>query len=232
MLRKMMNAIISKLRKQPFEIDPACGSKDLVYVLFSYFVRALRGLVLKCGCKRSKGFVFAGANSRILYGKHCSLGKSLNIGSNVVISALSKDGVIIGDNVTIKDNTIIECTAVLRSIADGMRIGNNVGISQNCFFAARAKIEIGNDVIIGPGVSMFSENHNYKDVGTPIRLQGENRKGIVVEDDVWIGANATVLAGVRIGRHSVIGAGSVVVRDVAPYSVYAGTPAKLIKTIK
>ena len=228
MLRKIMNAIISKLRSQPFEIDSACNSKDLICILCSYFVRALRGEFFKCGCKTSKGLIFAGANSHILHANHCSLGKSLNIGNNVVINALSSEGVVIGDNVTIKDNTIIECTAVLRSIAEGIRIGDNVGISQNCFFAARAMIEIGNDVIIGPGVSFFSENHNYKDVDTPIRLQGETRRKIVIEDDVWIGANATILAGVRVGKHSVIGAGSVVTKDVSANSVVAGCPAKAV----
>lgn len=229
MLRKIMNAIISRLRKQPFEIDPICNSKDLLCILCSYFVRALRGVHFKCGCRSSKGLVFAGTNSRILHASHCSLGKSLNIGNNVTINALSKQGVIIGDNVTIKDNTIIECTAVLRSIAEGIKIGNNVGISQNCFFAARAMIEIGNDVIIGPGVSLFSENHNYKDANTLIRLQGESRKKIIIEDDVWIGANATILAGVHIGKHSVIGAGAVVTKDVPSNSVYAGNPARPIK---
>lgn len=228
MLRKIMNAIISRLRKQPFEIDPTCNSRDLICILCSYFVRALRGVFLKCRCKTSKGLVFAGANSRILHASHCALGKSLNIGDNVVINALSSEGVVIGDNVTIKDNTIIECTAVLRSVAEGIRIGNNVGISQNCFFAARAMIEIGNEVIIGPGVSLFSENHNYKDINTPIRLQGETRKKIVIEDDVWIGANAIILAGVHIGKHSVVGAGSVVTKDVPANSVVVGSPAKLV----
>lgn len=229
MLRKIMNAIISRLRKQPFEIDSACNTKDLICILCSYFVRALRGEFLKCGCKSSKGIVFAGANSRILHANHCSLGKSLNIGDNVAINALSKQGVVIGDNVTIKDNTIIECTAVLRSIAEGIKIGNNVGISQNCFFAAREMIEIGNDVIIGPGVSLFSENHNYERSDKLIRLQGETRKAIVIEDDVWIGANATILAGVHIGKHSVIGAGAVVTKDIPSNSVYAGNPARSIK---
>jgi acetyltransferase-like isoleucine patch superfamily enzyme len=89
-------------------------------------------------------------------------------------------------------------------------------------------IEIGNDVIIGPGVSLFSENHNYKDINTPIRLQGETRKKIVIEDDVWIGANAIILAGVYIGKHSVVGAGSVVTKDVPANSVVVGSPAKLV----
>ena len=90
-------------------------------------------------------------------------------------------------------------------------------------------IEIGNDVIIGPGVSLFSENHNYERSDKLIRLQGETRKAIVIEDDVWIGANATILAGVHIGIHSVIGAGAVVTKDIPSNSVYAGNPARSIK---
>lgn len=221
-----MNSIIRKLRKQPFEIDDACGTRDLFIVLFTFAMRAFRGSILKFFCKKSKGLIFLGKNSKIKHANHCSFGKSLNIGNNVVIDALSKEGVVIGDNVTIKDNTIIECTAVLRNLSEGIEIGSNVGISQNCFIAARAKIKIGNDVIIGPGVSFFSENHNFSNSEELIRLQGETRKNIIIEDDVWIGANATILAGVHIGTHSVIGAGSIVTKDVPAYTVVIGSPAK------
>lgn len=161
-----------------------------------------------------------------------SSGRSLTIGNSCYIDALSKNGITVGNNVTIRDGTIIECTSVIRLIAEGVIIGNNVGISQNCFIAARGMIKIGNDVIIGPGVSLFSENHKFDNIEIPIVNQGETRANLTINDDVWIGAKATILAGVTIGAHSVVAAGSVVTKDVPEYSVVAGVPAKVIKMRK
>jgi acetyltransferase-like isoleucine patch superfamily enzyme len=78
-------------------------------------------------------------------------------------------------------------------------------------------------------VSFHAENHRYEDTDVPIRLQGETRRGIVVEDDCWLGAGAIVLDGVRIGRGAVVAAGSIVTRDVPAYTVVAGSPARVIK---
>ena len=72
-------------------------------------------------------------------------------------------------------------------------------------------------------------NHNFRDVGKRIDEQGVSTKLVAIEDDVWIGANAVVLAGVKIGRHTVIGAGSIVSHDIPPYSICVGSPAKVIK---
>ncbi|MDL2305398.1 acyltransferase, partial [Bacteroides sp. OttesenSCG-928-D19] len=72
-------------------------------------------------------------------------------------------------------------------------------------------------------------NHNFEDVNIPIDEQGVDTLPVVIEDDVWIGANAVILPGVTVGKHSVIAAGSVVSRSVPPYSVCAGIPAKVIK---
>src|SRR5690606_28867657 len=72
-------------------------------------------------------------------------------------------------------------------------------------------------------------NHGYEDTSLPPSKQKEISKIIVIEDRVWIGANSVVTAGVRIGKHSIVGAGSVVTKDVPPYSVVAGSPARIIK---
>jgi len=72
-------------------------------------------------------------------------------------------------------------------------------------------------------------NHSYQDITIPIHKQGVSRQEITVEDEVWIGANCVVVAGVTIGKHSVIAAGSVVTKDVPPYSVVVGNPGRVIK---
>lgn len=108
-------------------------------------------------------------------------------------------------------------------------IGSNVSINRGCSFYAghkikEAKIIIKNNVAIGPEVSFFAAGHdskdiNLKDTGSPI----------IVEDNVWIGGRSIVLQGVIIGEGAIVAAGSVVTKDVAPWTVVGGVPAKFIK---
>jgi len=179
--------------------------------------------------KESKGVVFLGRRSKIKFKYKIKVGKTITIGDNVEINALSKNGIIIGNNVSIHRNTIIECTGVIRQLGVGLIIGNNVGIAQNCFIQVRGEVIIGNNVIFGPGVSVFSENHKFSDPDIPIVEQGEKRKGVVIEDNVWIASGATILDGVHIGNNSIVAAGSVVNKNVPPYAIVGGVPAKILK---
>ncbi len=76
---------------------------------------------------------------------------------------------------------------------------------------------------------IIPNNHLFKDPNKPIQLQGSEAKGIIIEDDVWIGHSVSVLDGVRVGKGSVLGAGSVINKDVPPYSVVGGIPAKVLR---
>jgi acetyltransferase-like isoleucine patch superfamily enzyme len=107
-----------------------------------------------------------------------------------------------------------------------------VGIAQNCFIQVRGEVIIEDNVIFGPNVSVFSENHNFGDPELPVTVQGENRKGVTIESGVWIGTRSIILDGVRVGKNSIVAAGSVVNKDVLPYSIVGGVPAKLIKMRK
>lgn len=90
-------------------------------------------------------------------------------------------------------------------------------------------VEIGNNVIFAQHVGILAMNHGYADIHTPIRDQKCTADLIRIEDNCWIGSNSIVIAGVTIGRHSVVAAGSVVTRDIPPYSVAAGNPARIIR---
>lgn len=92
-------------------------------------------------------------------------------------------------------------------------------------------VTIGNHVNLAQGITISALNHNFADPSLPIDAQGVSTSQIVIEDDVWIGANAVVLPGVRIGRHSVVAAGAVVTRDVPSGSLVAGVPATVRKII-
>jgi maltose O-acetyltransferase len=107
-------------------------------------------------------------------------------------------------------------------------IGDNSGIGVNCFLNSGTRI--GKNVMMGPEVHVYTSNHRHERIDVPMIEQGyENARTVIIEDDVWIGAKAIILPGVRIGKGSIIGAGSIVTKDVAAYSVAAGNPAKVIK---
>jgi acetyltransferase-like isoleucine patch superfamily enzyme len=122
------------------------------------------------------------------------------------------------------------------TIEDFSTINNGMG---DVIIGKRAIVGIGN-VVIGPviigdnvifaqHVGILAMNHGYKDLDIPIRDQPCTFAQITIEDNCWIGSNAVVTAGVTIGRHSVIAAGSVVTKDIPPYSIAAGNPARIIR---
>jgi len=108
-----------------------------------------------------------------------------------------------------------------------IEIGDNSGIGVNAWISNNTKI--GSNVLMGPDVLIFSGSHKFREKEKLIREQGyDNPAPVIIEDDVWIGARVIILGGIRIQTGAVIGAGSVVTKDVKPYTVVAGSPAKVI----
>jgi len=153
-----------------------------------------------------------------------SCGTNVTIAENVLINR-HKD-IIVGNNFTIN-----RYSSIFVGINGGkLSIGDNCYIGSFCIISShRGSIEIGNDVMLANGVFLEPANHKYSDLTKPMRLQGHDVGKIIIEDDVWIGNNCVVLKNVRIGKGSIIGAGSVVTKNVEPYSIMGGVPAKLIK---
>ncbi|MBU1195108.1 MAG: acyltransferase [Proteobacteria bacterium] len=175
-----------------------------------------------------KNLVFVGPCVELRNKKMISFGSSVTLGKGAIIDGLSKEGVAISNNVNIGPYCIIEATGVISDIGKGIFIGENSGIGAFSFIGGAGGVKIGKNVIMGQRVSFHSENHNFNNVNLPIREQGVTRKGIVIEDDCWVGANVLFLDGAHICSGSVIAAGSVV-RDYIPKnSVIAGVPAKVI----
>lgn len=231
-MKHCIEKIIHKLGKTGYKLDENLTNKGLAIEIFSKIPCIIRGTIKKIGLKKSSGLLFAGRRCKLRHKYLISIGKTLTLGDNVEINALSKHGVKIGDNVTILKNTIIECTGVIRELGEGIEIGNNVGISQSCFIQVRGYVKIGSHVIMGPGVSIFSENHNTGSIEEYIINQGATRQGVTIEDGVWLGAKCLILDGVTVGQHSIVAAGSVVTKNIPPYSIVGGVPAKLIKSRK
>lgn len=131
----------------------------------------------------------------------------------------------VGKNLIVRSGVIILCP-------ERLTIGDDVAINDNVWINAAGGISIGNYVIIGPKSVIHSANHKFDDVDIPIQKQGHYFKHTVIENDVWLAAAVVVTPGARIGKGSVIGAGSVVVGDIPPYSVAVGVPARVVKSRK
>jgi maltose O-acetyltransferase len=110
-------------------------------------------------------------------------------------------------------------------------IGNNVSINRGGCLNANGGILIGNDVLIGPNVILYSQNHRYDLVGIKYNKQGYELKKTTIGNNVWIAANVVVLPGVTIGDNSIVAAGSVVTKDIPKNTLVGGVPAKKIKEI-
>jgi acetyltransferase-like isoleucine patch superfamily enzyme len=118
------------------------------------------------------------------------------------------------------------------SVSPGARlaIGDNAHINRGFVVSCAGHVSIGRNVVMADRVFVGDTNHGYEDVSTPILSQPMSPpRRVVIEDDCWLGINVCVLSGVTIGRHSVIGANSVVTRDVPPFAVACGNPATVVK---
>ncbi len=110
-----------------------------------------------------------------------------------------------------------------------IHIDEDTFIGPNVCIEGPGDIKIGKHCMIAAHSGIYANNHNFADPMRPIKSQGVTRKGIVIEDDCWLGHKVTVLDGVTIGQGSVIGAGAVVNKDIPPFSVAVGIPARVIK---
>ncbi len=117
-----------------------------------------------------------------------------------------------------------------------LRCGKNISLGENshinqycCVWASKnAKIILGDNLLMGPGAKIFSSNHGTE-AGMPMNRQEWVEKDVVVGNDVWIGANAVIVPGVKIGDGSIVAAGAVVTKDIPCNSVVGGVPARIIK---
>ena len=228
----MLNTILKWIGKPSYEFDENLNWRDYSIIIKNRLIMIIRGYLYCVKMPNSHNLKFIGAKVKIVFGHNIRFKRNLFLGDNVTLNALSKGGIVGGVNVTIKRGSIIDCTGVYSDLGETVLIGNNVGISENCLIQVRGNVEIGDDVIIGPNSSIFSENHNFHSSNVSIREQGVSRKGVKIDKGVWIGARSVILDGVTVGENSIVAAGSVVDKDVMPYSIVGGVPAKVIKMRK
>ncbi len=125
--------------------------------------------------------------------------------------------------------TVLESGVTVQSTEGRVRLGERVYLSRGVTVGAVDLVDIGDFALIGPGCYITDADHRFEDPGVPVPNQGMSLKGPTeIEDNVWLGANVVVTSGVRIGRRSVIGANSVVTKDVPEFSIAAGIPARVV----
>lgn len=141
-------------------------------------------------------------------------------------------GISIGENSYVMHGSILHVYNFRDLPHAFIRIGRDSLIGEYNVLRGQGGITIGDRVYTSPLVQLLAVNHVYSNPNEPMCKQGITAEGIVVDDDVWIGAGAIVTDGVRIGKGAVIAAGAVVTKDVPPHSVVGGVPAKAIRSIE
>lgn len=132
---------------------------------------------------------------------------------------------------------ITNCKSKNINVQSNCYFENNVIIGDNSGIGAKSFIQgpclIGKNVMMGPETVILTRNHKFEDVHIPMIEQGFSKsKKVIIEDDVWIGIRTIILPGVTVGKGSIIAAGAVVTKDVEPFSIVGGVPAKVIKKRK
>jgi len=126
--------------------------------------------------------------------------------------------------------TDLDRGVILRAYGGSIKIGEDCTVNPYSIIYGYGGVVIGNGVLIAAHTVIVPSNHIFSDIEKTIRQQGTSGVGIVIEDDVWIGAGVKVLDGVTVAKGTVVAAGSVVTKSTEPYSVVAGVPAKKIST--
>lgn len=148
-------------------------------------------------------------------------------GKQVIIRSRARLDILPFNEFVLGDRTIIEDFSIINNGVGDIKIGSRTIIGLSSVVIGPANI--GNDVMLAQHVVISGLNHGYEDISMPPSQQTVSKKTVNIMDNVWIGANAVITAGVTINKHCIVGAGSVVTKDVPAYCVVVGNPAKVVK---
>ena len=189
----------------------------------------LRGLFYRL-ILRMEGLVAIENNVRLRYTNNITLGHGVYLDQGSYLHA-SPRGINIGRGTIVMHGAILHVYNFRDLPHSGIEIGSDSLIGEYSVIRGQGGVRIGDRVYTSPFTQIIAVNHVFDDPKRPFVEQGITAEGIVIEDDVWLGAGAVVTDGVRIGKGAVVAAGAVVTKDVPPHTVVGGVPAKLIKTI-
>ncbi len=228
-----MKKWLEKAMKMPGPVpESVSGFEAAEYFVQRGLWACLKGFLNRWRFKACGRRPLIGRGAQIFFPAHITLGNEVVIGPYCVINGLSSEGVRFGDRVHVREYTWIQATSQMQDPGKGLEIGENTYIGPSCYIGAGGGISIGKNVLMGACVHLLAENHQFENPAKNIREQGVSRKGIRIGDDVWIGNQSIILDGIQVGNGSVIAAGSVVTHDVAPFTVVAGNPARVLRERK
>jgi len=225
MIKKIFQKLLNKSGKN-YTIDREIPTGLFLHILLKRILMLLRGMVFL------QQKVYLGKRCVVLNKKNFQFGKNVTIEKDTILDGYAKSKIVLGNGVKIGAFSNLNTTSHMSKYGLGLKMGNNSAIGDYTHFGAAGGITIGNDVIMGSYISFHSENHNYQDTSQLIRNQGVTSKGIVLGDNIWVGAKVTFLDGAIIGSNCVIAAGAVVNGIFPSNVVIGGVPAKILKKIE
>lgn len=211
-------------------MDPRINTIDKITILYRTGIKFFRGGIRRFFLKEAHGMLLIGKNVQITHGTNIRCGKNVKFEDFSEIHGLCSEGLNFGDYVTISRGVMIRPSSYYGGdYGIGLTMGEYSSIGPYGYIGCSGRIIIGKNVMFGPKCNLFAENHVFFNTECSIKSQGVQQKGITVEDDCWIGSNVTILDGVTIGKGSVIGAGTLVTKDIPAGSVIFDKREKRIR---
>jgi acetyltransferase-like isoleucine patch superfamily enzyme len=167
---------------------------------------------------------------RLRFASNIHLARGVYLDEGVYLHACP-NGIRLGRNTLVMHHAILHVYNFRGIPHSGIEIGEDCLIGEFSVIRGQGGVAIGNRVYLSPSAQILAVNHVFDDPGQSFIDQGITAVGVIIEDDVWIGAGATILDGIRIGRGAVIAAGAVVTGDVPPHTIVGGIPARIISSI-
>ncbi len=207
--------------------------EQFLYLLFGWVPTVigigLRGLFYRLILKMD-GWAAIESGVRLRYANHLRLGRGAYIDQGAYLHACPS-GIDIGENTIVMHGAVLHVYN-FRGLPDaGIKIGRDSLVGEFSIIRGQGGVTIGDRVYTSPFTQLLAVNHVIDDPDRPFIEQGITAEGIVIEDDVWLGAGAVITDGVRVGKGAVVAAGAVVTQDVPPHTIVGGVPARPIKEI-
>lgn len=190
---------------------------------------AIRSVLYKL-ILRMDGFAAIENNVRLRFADHIKLGNGSYLDHGAYLHACP-NGIEIGERSIVMHGAILHVYNFRGMPNSGIKIGCDSLVGEYSIIRGQGGVTIGDRVYTSPFTQIISVNHIFDDPNRPFVEQGITADGIVIEDDVWLGAGSIVTDGVRVGKGAVVAAGAVVTQDVPPHTVVGGVPAKVLREI-
>jgi len=207
--------------------------EQTIYFLFGWIPGLLgiaaRGLFYRLIMK-IKGWAAIESGVRLRFGNHIRLGNGAYLDQGTYLHACP-NGIEIGENTIVMHGAVLHVYNFRELPNSGIWIGKDSLVGEYSVIRGQGGVHIGDRVYTSPFTQIIAVNHIFDDPARPFVEQGITAEGIVIEDDVWLGAGAVITDGVRVGKGAIIAAGAVVTKDVPPHTVVGGVPARPIKEI-